>query len=351
MTYSLSSKDDGATVFTQPGSQPIVVQVESAPRRPWRLRLVLLLLLISLIFNYVLYSSYSQYFTRLTEPFEKFYSGDPLAETRIARLEVRGTIMPPFTERWLRAVERAREDDKVKAVLLVVDSPGGFVADSHQLYHQLKLLSAAKPMAVAMKRMAASGGYYIAMGGGEGCQIFAEPTTWTGSIGVIIPRFDASELTQKLGVHADPLTSGEFKDTLSPFRSLTEPERVLWKDIINDEFQRFVNVIADNRKNLDPEQVKKLATGQIYTANQALAKGLVDKIGFEDEALSTLTENLGGEKYQVVDYEFRQTFIDILLGSVQASQPERQLQSLLEATVPRAMYFCSWAPALAGLAQ
>jgi protease-4 len=199
-----------------------------------------------------------------------------------------------------------------------------------------------KPVYVAMQRIAASGGYYVAMGGGKGCKIYAEPTTWTGSIGVIIPRYDVSKLAEKWDVKVEPLTTGPFKDALSPFRELTEGERAVWKGIIDDAFGRFVSVIADNRPNLNAEAVKKLATGQVYTADQAVANGLVDKIGYVDEALSDLQAQLGLSSVRVVSYESEPTLIELLTASGKAGDPGRARQAMLESTVPQAMYLCSW---------
>jgi len=268
-------------------------------------------------------------------------SGSRTSEDKIALLEVEGTIMPPFTERWLQTIKAIADDKAVKGVVLRIDSPGGLVADSHQIYHRLKELSEKKPVYVAMQRMAASGGYYIAMGAGTQGKIYAEPTTWTGSIGVIIPRYDVSKLAEKWEIKVEPLTTGPFKDALSPFRELTEPERAVWKEIIDDAFQRFVTVIDENRQQLDEAGVKKLATGQVYTANQALANGLVDKIGFLEDALEDLKAQLGLETVRVVSYQLKPTLSDLLMGS-KASETDIRLQALMDATVPRAMYLCSW---------
>ena len=306
--------------------------------------------MVSIAVNVGMYSEYQSYFTASQAPAEKFHSGDKKAAAKIAVIRVRGTIMPPFTSRILKSIERAGEDDAVKGVLLTIDSPGGLVADSHQIYHALQKLrnEKKKPVYVAMQRMAASGGYYIAMGAGESAPIYVEPTTWTGSIGVIIPRYDVSGLAEEWKIESDPLKTGPFKDALSPFRKLSEEERLVWNEILNDAFDRFIGVIADNRKPLDEEAVRKLATGQIYTANQALKNGLVDKIGYEEDALRDLQKQLELNKVRVVIYQHQQTLVDLLIGSVEAEQPETQWSALLDTTVPRAMYFFSWAPGVPG---
>jgi len=327
----------------------LVPAVGSARRgRRWSRWLLLILLGGSILMNIGMWSAYREYFSASSGPRERYHSGEEIAAEKIARIEVTGTIMPPFTERILKAINKAKHDETVKGVVLVIDSPGGLVADSHQIYHRLQQLARAKPIVVAMKRMAASGGYYVAMGAGPASLIFAEPTTWTGSIGVIIPRFDVSELARKYGVKSEPLKTGAFKDSLSPFRELGEQERQVWSEILDDAFGRFVTVIAENRKSLEDEAVRELATGQVYTANQAKANGMIDEIGYEDEAVESLKQQLGLKRVRIVSYEFQLTLVDLLTGNMQARQPENEWQRWLEATVPRAMYYCSWAPVVPG---
>jgi len=212
-------------------------------------------------------------------------------------------------------------------------------------------MRAAKPIFVAMKRMAASGGMYVAMGAGEAGKIFAEETTWTGSIGVIIPRYDASQLAEKIGVKTDSLKTGEFKDSLDPLRALSERDRVLWTHILDDSLQRFVKIVADNRKGLDVDKVKELATGQLFTAEEAKANGLIDEIGDEDAAIDALKKQLGLSKVRVVQYEFPLSLMSLLLGSAQAHDPEVRFRKLLEMSVPQAMYFCGSTPVLSPLWQ
>lgn len=315
---------------------------QSKPKRRWLVRVLVVLLLISFVFNLGFYAWYQEYFSVGGGPTEQFVSGDQYASDKIAIISVSGTIMPPFTERILKSIKQAKEDKKVKGILLEIDSPGGLVADSHQIYHRLVELRKTKPIVVSMKRMAASGGYYIAMGAGEEGVIFAEPTTWTGSLGVIIPRFDLSGLSEKIGVVSDPLKTGEFKDALNPFRNLTKRERAIWDHILDESYQRFLNVITDNRKNLDYDQVKKLATGQIYPATDAKANGLIDEIGYQEDALARLQEITELNKVRVIKYNHPASLADILLGSAEANQVENRKQALLDSTVPRAMYFASW---------
>ncbi len=326
-------------------SPTVVVQTQPSGWKNWALRLVLIALGMSVMANVGMLAAFRDYFAKTEPPQEHFHSGEASASEKIVVLTMSGTIMPPYTERLIDQIKAAEKADAVKGVLLVVDSPGGFVADSHEIYHRLKLLSDQKPVFVQMKRMAASGGYYIAMGAGPKGRIFAEPTTWTGSIGVIIPRYDLSKLSEKFGVGSDPLKTGEFKDALSPFRPLTDNERKVWENILGQAFDQFREVIDTNRDTMDAEQVNAVATGEIFTAKDALEKGLIDQIAYEEEALSALQKQLGLKAVRVVTYTHPTTLVDVLLGSAQAKAPD-PWKAMLEASVPRALYHCSWLPPL-----
>lgn len=352
-------------------TQTIVIQQPPPSRlRKWVTRIALLLLLISVIANISMYVAYREYFAEDAPPYERYHSGSRTADAKIALLEMTGTIMPPFTGRLIKTIRRARRDETVKGCVLVIDSPGGLVADSHQIYHELKLLSAEKPMVVVMKRMAASGGYYIAMGAGPEATIYAEPTTWTGSIGVIIPRYNARVLAEdKLGVRAEPLKTGRFKDSLSPFRDLRPEEYQLWNALLDDSFDRFLQVVADNRPKLyrrdarlaalnapaalllekkaahPPTQtVEYYATGQVFTAKQAVGAGLVDKIGFLQDAIDALKEKLGEDKVRIVRYEYPLGLLGMFTGLAKAQQPAAQWEQMRNLAVPQPMYYCSSLP-------
>ena len=318
----------------------------SPPRPPKRRRWLIGFLLVALAFsvavNFYLYEEYRAYFSDGNEPIEQYYSGSETSTDKIA------VIMPPNPDRILRRIRHAKEDPDVKAVLLSIDSPGGAVADSHEIYHRIKELRESKPVAVHMKSMAASGGLYVAMGAGTEGKIFAEPTTWTGSIGVIIPRMQMIGLADKMGLESKPIKTGPFKDALSPFRELTPDEQAVWDNIIDQAFYRFIGVIAENRPELDVSQVRELATGEVYTADDALKNRLIDSIGYEEAALDDLYARIDrkAEDIRVITYESSATLVEILLGTAQAGTPDQQWQFAMESTVPRPMYCCSW---LAGL--
>ena len=325
----------------------IVVQQTGRSSTRFTFWLLTTLLISSLLANLTMYVQYREYFPGDSGPDEKFHSGDRRATDKLAIIRVKGTIMPPFSDRVVAAIKKAKDDENVKGVLLAVDSPGGTVTHSHLIYHRLRELAETKPIFVSMGSLAASGGYFVAMGAGTKSKIFAEPTTWTGSIGVIIPHYEVTDLAEKVGFKALPLKTGEFKDSLSPFRALTERDKELWGNILGQSFDLFVDVIDENRDTLNREQVKELATGQIYTAQDAKKNGMIDEIGFEEDAIDALKKSLNLSKARVVEYQHPYGALDILLGSARSSDPSAQWRAIMEMTVPRAMYYCSWGmPAL-----
>jgi protease-4 len=324
------------------GQQQITIRVVSgdASGKPSG-RLDRILLTLSLLLNFWLLLGPSLT-TSGTDIPELFLEGTRGAAARIAVISVEGMISPPFTERWIRQLRQAAKDQSVRGVLLSIDSPGGFVADSHQLHHEIELLAATKPVWVSMKRLAASGGYYIAVAPGESSRIFAEPTTWTGSIGVIIARYNATKLAETVGVKVEPLTTGPLKDTLNPFRDMTPQETQVWDAILKDSFDRFIGVIDAGRKQLDQEAIRKLATGQIYTAQQALDNGLVDELGYQEDAVKALAAQLQLDQYEVFEYRAMPGLIDVVLGA--AARTPSLSEQFAASTVPQAMYFASWNP-------
>ncbi len=304
-------------------------------------RIGITLLIASLLLNvWFIWQPFSYERPRIAE---QHLQGTAGASDRIAVINFEGTISPPFTSRWLRQLKQAQEDKSIRGVLLVIDSPGGFVADSHQLYREIQKLAKVKPVNVAMKRIAASGGYYIAMGIGKEGVIYVEPTTWTGSIGVIIPRYNATDLAEKFGVKSEPLVTGPLKDTLNPFREMSDHEKTVWGAVMEDAFSRFVTVIAENRTGLDDTAVRKLATGQIYTANQAVENRMVDRIGYVEDVLDEMAKTLNLTSYDAIEYRSSPGLVDMIIGA-NAATPKTLSDQILQASVPQAMYYASWNP-------
>ena len=190
---------------------------------------------------------------------------------------------PSMIQEIISQLKLAEKDRKIKAVILKIDSPGGTVTASDILYHEIagfKKRTGAK-LVVAMMDVAASGGYYIAL---PADFILAHPTSITGSIGVIFMQPKVNRLMEKIGVGLDINKSGKNKDMGSPFRHTTHEERQIFQDLTDELGKRFLNLVSTHRK-LDKNQLAKISTARIYLAPKALELGLIDQIGYLEDAI------------------------------------------------------------------
>lgn len=198
---------------------------------------------------------------------------------KIARIEVTGAIAGGTRKAVLKALKTVKEK-KYPALVVRIDSPGGTVVDSQEIYQALKKLSETVKIVASFGNLSASGGVYIAMG----CpHIMANPGTITGSIGVILRGNNLERLLEKVGVSFQVIKSGPYKDILSFDRELLPEEKVILQDLIDDSYGQFVETVATARQ-LSIEEVKKFADGRIFTGQQALALGVVDRLGTEEDA-------------------------------------------------------------------
>ncbi|HSB43788.1 MAG TPA: signal peptide peptidase SppA [Nitrospira sp.] len=242
---------------------------------------------------------------------------------------------------------KATKDELVKAVVLRINSPGGTVNASDILYHEIKSFKASRkiPVVVSMMDVAASGGYYAAMASDA---ILVHPSTVTGSIGVIMLTVNAKGLMEKVGVEANAITSGPRKDMGSPFRTMTAEEKAIFQGVIDSFYHRFLAVVQEGRPNLSADQIKKLADGRIYSGDQAKAAGLVDEIGYLDEAIELAKKKAGLTEARVVTYrrhgEYQNNIYSRLLGTGSAfnSLAQLDLLSVVRGGSPQFMYL--WMP-------
>ncbi len=241
-------------------------------------------------------------------------------------------------EQLLSQIRQAAGDPQVKAVVLRVESPGGGVVASNEIYQELqKLRDAEKRLVVSMGSVAASGGYYIAT---PGERIYANPDTLTGSLGVIISLLNVEETFDNLGLRQIVFKSGELKDIGSPTRETTPEEAAIFQAIIDEAYQGFVDVIEKGR-GLPRDVVLQLADGRIYTGRQALALDLVDELGNLDAAIAGAQELAGLERALVVRYRGSPSLRDLLLLGVAQSQAASDplgLRTLIAPQTPRLEY-------------
>ncbi len=325
----------------------ILVPVKSGMWKTLLWIMLFFFLLFSLTCNMAFMSLLSDSLTSKTSKTveEEFYSGDESSDEKIAIINITGEIEDG--EDYKDFIDAAMEDKKVKGVVLRVDSPGGTVTGSDYILNRLNQLRKKKPIVVSMGGLACSGGYYISMCvGNEKDSIFIEPTGWTGSIGVIISRYDASELfNKKLGVFEDPITSGPNKAIGSPIIPLTAEHRKIIQDLVDDAFVRFKDIIKQGRPRFakNPKELDDLATGQVYSANQALELGLVDKIGFLDDAVERICElaHIEPKSAHVFEYDSVTSLKDMLLSFQKSNNPnvvEDVKKAIRKAASPRAYY-------------
>lgn len=307
---------------------------------------------------------------------EKHHSGEAGAGSKVAIVQIEGVILEGAIEFAKKQIEQAAADDDVKAVVLRIDSPGGSITASDELHRRIaglikgKGTRAGKPAVVSMGSLAASGGYYVAM---PCSTLYAERTTLTGSIGVFASFPNIKELGEKIGFKMITVKAGDVKDAGSPFKDMTDQEKQLWQDMVDNAYEQFLNIVRDGRPKIKDELkevvlhkmitvkgadgklreepfVRTRVDGGIFTADQAKEFGLVDKIGYLEDAIKDVAAQAGlGSSYEAMIYEKPLTLANLLFGT-QAKQSTGPLdpQGLAAAATPRLWYLAPQSE-LAGL--
>ncbi|MER3425542.1 MAG: signal peptide peptidase SppA [Nitrospiraceae bacterium] len=266
----------------------------------------------------------------------------------ISSAEAQGLVEhPSLVARIKEELTRAADDRAVKAIILRINSPGGTVTASDIIYHELRAFREKRkvPIVASILDVGASGGYYIAMAADK---VVIHPSSVTGSIGVIMFTANASGLLEKIGVETTAVMSGPKKDMGSPFRGLTPEERAIFQSVINSFYERFLSVVQEGRPALAPDQIRKLADGRIYSGEQAKAVGLVDEVGYLDEAIELAKRQAEITEARVVVYrragEYRQNIYSRFLGGPVGwpGFPNLDFTSLIRGGTPQFMYL--WMP-------
>jgi protease-4 len=199
---------------------------------------------------------------------------------KVAVLPISGLITD--SEATIEQLKKFAKDDSVKAIVVRLNTPGGGVGPSQEIYEEVRKIRGKKVVVASMGALAASGGYYIACGADK---IFANPGTITGSIGVIMQFVNVKDLIEKIGVKGFVIKSGSFKDTGSPIREMSPEERKLLQSVIDNVHSQFVNAVVEGRK-LPREDVLAIADGRIVSGEQAKELGLVDVLGNQEDAVA-----------------------------------------------------------------
>ena len=247
------------------------------------------------------------------------------SSNQVASLEINGVIAD--SRAFVEDLNNYGNRSGVKSVLIRIDSPGGGVAASQEIYEAIKSFRAKtqKKVVVSMASTAASGGYYIACGADK---IFANPGTVTGSIGVISQWYDYSDLLRWAKMQNIVIKSGDLKDSGSGSRPITEAEKVYFQSLIDDMYSQFVAAVADGR-NMSEEEVRKLADGRIYTGMQAKDNNLIDELGTFQDAVEEAARMGGikGEPKLLTPVKKRLSMLDVLLGNVESVLPLKNMNS------------------------
>src|SRR5690606_38292600 len=251
----------------------------------------------------------------------------------IAVIVAEGTILPGESDQqtqplvgadtYVKLIRRARTNDRIKAIVLRIDSPGGEFQSSDLIWNELRLASRAKPVIASMSDYAASGGYYLAMA----CDsIVASPSTVTGSIGVFGIMFDLSDFfDEKLGITFDEVRTGKFGETFTVTRPLTEEERAVWQQELDESYETFLEKAAEGR-GMTKDAVRAVAAGRVWTGEQAAEIGLVDILGSFDEAVRIAAERAGvSDDYRLRYYPERKSFLELWLQQAQEDQMRAEL--------------------------
>ncbi len=271
-------------------------------------------------------------------------------ETRVVRIPLQGLIMRgpegglfgsrhDRVELILNRIRAATNDETVHGIILEVDSPGGAVTPSDEIFRALQRFRESSPdrrVLIFTRDMAASGAYYAAMAGDW---IMAEPTALIGSIGVLIQSLNWHELSRRIGVTDVTIKSGDNKDLLNPFQPTSAEDIDHLQAVVDAMFNRFAGIVQESR-DFDDEAMDRIADGRIFSATDALAEGLIDQIGYWDEAVEMMAELLGVPNVRVTRYERRTDWTDLFAGLRQ--EPFDLRTALPHLDRPRLLYL--WQP-------
>lgn len=229
---------------------------------------------------------------------------------KVGVVEVKGVITN--AKSVVKHLKEFRKDESVKAIVLRIDSPGGGVAPSQEIYNEVAKTALVKKVVASMGSVAASGGYYIAAGADH---IMANPGTITGSIGVIMEFVSVEDIIKKIGLAAETIKSGPYKDIGSPLRKMAPEERILIQEFIDNVHRQFVDAVASER-DIPMEKIESIADGRIFSGEQAKKLGLIDSLGGLEDAIA-MAGKLGGIKGEpIVSYPKKKRFslLEYLLG-------------------------------------
>jgi protease-4 len=251
---------------------------------------------------------------------------------------------PGLTARLREELEQAADDDRVGAVVLRLNSPGGTVTASDTIYHEITAFKAKRnvPVVAHMLDFATSGAYYVALAADE---IVASPTTVTGSIGVIMVGLNLSDLMGKIGVRNQTLKTGARKDAGSPLRPMTAEDEALLQGVLDGMQQRFVSLVRERRPQMSDDDLAKISDGRVVLADEALRIRLVDRIGYFEDAVDVARRRAGVAEARVIMYRRPSEYAENIYSRAGAASPQINLVNLdLGKLTGGPQFLYLWAP-------
>jgi len=284
-------------------------QVKNLNSGRWFLGIFISLLFIGLIFAGISLL----FFAKIVSTSDRYYheSEGGNGKGKVALVNLDYTIIS--SESIVRQFKKYNEDKSIKAIILRVNTPGGGVAASQEMYEAIRRVrDDGKPVVVSISSLGASGGYYAACGGSI---IVADPGSLVGSIGVIVNLMNFQGLAEKIGVKKTTIKSGELKDAGDPLRELNEKDREYFQDIVDDSYDQFLEVVSKSRK-IDKEKLKEYANGRVFTGRQAKEIGLIDSLGTLEDAVK-IAANMSGIEGEptIIKEKERYTLIERILDT------------------------------------
>lgn len=335
------------------GGAPSIIINNIPPKQPWMGKsFTRILLVVLLLLNLYQLSIGMQYYQAWYRAGEEYVSGSTTSSDKVAIIDVASIITSATVRAPIREMEYAQRDEGVKAIVLRVNSPGGEVGATDSLYRAIETFKnkSNKPVIVWMENVAASGAFWVSMAGDV---VLAGDLCTTGSIGVYLNAISIEGLLEEWKIDAKTIKTGPYKDTGSLFRDLTAEDEAELRKLIDAWFVAFKDVIWRHRKDKivgGQDKLNEIADGRVFLAPEALTLGLIDKIGYLDDAIEEAKAKAGiTTEVRVVKYKRSVSFVD-LLQSKSSAEGSLSVDKFLELQVPRilampARFTGGWTPA------
>ncbi len=242
---------------------------------------------------------------------------------KVAIVEIKGVILDP--QPVIEKLAKYRKNETIKAIILRIDSPGGAVGPAQEIHAEVQKAKKEKKVLASMGSVAASGGYYVACAAEK---ILANPGSITGSIGVVVESLNIEELLRKIGLEPIVVKSGKHKDLGSPTRKMTEDEKRLLQEVLDNVHEQFIRAVAEGR-NLPLEKVRPIADGRIFSGDQAFRLGLVDALGSLEDAIALASQMAGikGEPEVIYPEKRKFSLIEFILQGIMQKITERLMET------------------------